>query len=142
MPTADNYVRQGVTTILEGPDGTSAVPLKPFLDRLDANRDSEINVAEAVHSAEVLIGAYRSAATREVQCVEDVHACPGHIACDAASRSELVIPLLAGGELVGVLDLDSPVPGRFDQEDAAGCAELAQRLKGRFGGISTRGREG
>ena len=52
-----------------------------------------------------------AAATREAQCVADVHAFPGHIACDAASRSELVIPLLANGELVGVLDLDSPMPG-------------------------------
>jgi L-methionine (R)-S-oxide reductase len=77
-----------------------------------------------------------AAATREPQCVADVHAFPGHIACDAASRSELVVPLLAGGELVGVLDLDSPLPGRFDQEDVAGCAELAQRLEGRLGGMA------
>ena len=76
-----------------------------------------------------------AAASREAQCVADVHAFPGHIACDSASRSELVIPLLAGGHLVGVLDLDSPISGRFDQEDVAGCAELAQRLEGRLGGI-------
>jgi L-methionine (R)-S-oxide reductase len=76
-----------------------------------------------------------AAATREPQCVEDVHAFPGHIACDSASRSELVIPLLANGALVAVLDLDSPLPGRFDQDDLAGCAELAQRLEGRLGGI-------
>jgi GAF domain-containing protein len=82
-----------------------------------------------------------AAATREAQCVADVHAFPGHIACDAASRSELVIPLIADGELVGVLDLDSPLPGRFDQEDLSGCAELAQRLEGRFGGISKGGGE-
>ncbi len=83
-----------------------------------------------------------AAARREVQCVADVHAFPGHIACDAESRSELVIPLLADGDLVGVLDLDSPLPGRFDEEDAAGCAELAQRLQGRLGGISKGGSEG
>jgi len=83
-----------------------------------------------------------AAATREAQCVADVHAFRGHIACDAASRSELVMPLLADGELVGVLDLDSPVPGRFDQEDVNGCAELAQRLEGRFGGISKGSAEG
>ena len=77
-----------------------------------------------------------AAATREPQCVADVHAFPGHIACDAASRSELVVPLLAGGELVGVLDLDSPLPGRFDDEDVTGCAELAQRLEGRLGGMA------
>jgi GAF domain-containing protein len=82
-----------------------------------------------------------AAATREAQCVADVHAFPGHIACDAASRSELVIPLIADGALIGVLDLDSPLPGRFDQEDLSGCAELAQRLEGRFGGISKGGGE-
>ena len=52
-----------------------------------------------------------AAASREPQCVADVHAFPGHIACDAASRAELVVPILAGGALIGVLDLDSPTPG-------------------------------
>jgi L-methionine (R)-S-oxide reductase len=66
-----------------------------------------------------------AAATREVQCVADVNVFPGHIACDSASRSELVIPLLANGALIGVLDLDSPLPGRFDEEDVHGCAEAA-----------------
>ncbi len=51
-----------------------------------------------------------AAATRETQLVEDVHAFPGHIACDAASRSELVVPIVHQGELIGVLDLDSPIP--------------------------------
>ena len=77
-----------------------------------------------------------AAATREAQCVADVHAFPGHIACDAASRAELVVPLIADGELVGVLDLDSPLPGRFDDEDVAGCVKLAQRLQGRLGGMA------
>ena len=78
-----------------------------------------------------------AAATLEPQCVADVHAFPGHIACDAASRSELVVPLLdADGALVGVLDLDSPSPARFDGEDVAGCVELVQRLTGRFGGVA------
>jgi GAF domain-containing protein len=54
-----------------------------------------------------------------------VNAFPGHIACDTASRSELVIPLVDGETLVGVLDLDSPLPGRFDQDDRAGCETLA-----------------
>ncbi|WP_439814329.1 GAF domain-containing protein [Zavarzinia sp. CC-PAN008] len=67
-----------------------------------------------------------AAATRQAQVVADVHAFPGHIACDPASRSELVVPLLGGGRVVGVLDLDSPVPGRFDAEDRAGVAELAR----------------
>ena len=56
--------------------------------------------------------------------VADVHAFPGHIACDAASRSELVVPLLRGETILGVLDLDSPQPGRFDEEDRAGCEAM------------------
>ena len=55
---------------------------------------------------------------------------PGHIACDAASRSELVVPLLAGGEVVGVLDLDSPLPARFDEIDREGCETLAALFAG------------
>lgn len=68
----------------------------------------------------------RAAAERISQVVPDVHAFPGHIACDSASRSELVVPLIAEGEVVGVLDLDSPVPGRFDDADRLGCEALAQ----------------
>lgn len=60
------------------------------------------------------------ARTREIQLVEDVHAFPGHIACDAASRSELVLPVVAGGALRAVFDLDSPEPARFDAIDAEG----------------------
>ena len=66
-----------------------------------------------------------AAATRQTQLVPDVHAFPGHIACDAASRSELVVPLLRNGELLGVLDLDSPLPERFDSQDQAGIEALA-----------------
>jgi GAF domain-containing protein len=62
------------------------------------------------------------ATTREIQRVADVHAFPGHIACDSASRSELVLPVLAGDRLVAVFDLDSPLPARFDAEDARGFA--------------------
>ena len=76
-----------------------------------------------------------AAASLQVQCVADVHAFPGHIACDAASRSELVVPILDGETLVAVLDLDSPLPGRFDEEDAAFCVKLVQRLAGRFGAM-------
>ena len=61
-----------------------------------------------------------AAQRRETIIVPDVHAFPGHIACDAASRSEIVVPLVQGDRLLGVLDLDSPRPGRFDAEDAAG----------------------
>jgi GAF domain-containing protein len=57
--------------------------------------------------------------------VEDVHAFPGHIACDAASRSELVVPLISNGRVVGVIDLDSPSPARFDANDQAGIEEVA-----------------
>ncbi|MBB3175080.1 GAF domain-containing protein [Endobacter medicaginis] len=60
------------------------------------------------------------------QRVDDVHAFPGHIACDAASRSELVVPLMRDGAVLGVLDLDSPVPGRFDADDQAGFEALAR----------------
>jgi L-methionine (R)-S-oxide reductase len=77
-----------------------------------------------------------AAATLEPQCVADVEAFPGHIACDAASRAELVVPILAGDRLVGVLDLDSPTPARFDDEDAAGCVKLIQRLSGALGGMA------
>jgi L-methionine (R)-S-oxide reductase len=61
-----------------------------------------------------------AAARRETLVVADVHAFPGHIACDSASQSEIVVPLLQGGRLLGVLDLDSPQLATFDQEDAVG----------------------
>ena len=70
-----------------------------------------------------------AAQQRAIQLVPDVHAFPGHIACDSASRSELVVPLLAGAELLGVFDLDSPLPGRFDQADAAGLQALLALLR-------------
>src|SRR5688500_10869814 len=69
-----------------------------------------------------------AAASLEPQLVEDVHAFPGHIACDSASRSELVVPLVNEGALIGVIDLDSPSLARFDAADLAGCLELARRL--------------
>jgi L-methionine (R)-S-oxide reductase len=73
-----------------------------------------------------------AAATREVQCIDDVHAFPGHIACDAASASELVVPLVHEGELLGVIDLDSPRTSRFNAADVAGCLELARMLAPRL----------
>ena len=73
-----------------------------------------------------------AAATRETQLVADVHAFPGHIACDAASRSELVVPVMHDGRLIGVLDLDSPEPARFDADDAAGCEALMALLASRI----------
>ena len=67
-----------------------------------------------------------AAAERRSIVVEDVDAFPGHIACDTASRSELEVPLIACDALLGVLDLDSPVRGRFDDHDRAGCELLAE----------------
>ena len=69
-----------------------------------------------------------AAARRASVLVPDVHAFPGHIACDAASRSELVVPLLHGARLIGVVDLDSPLPGRFDADDQAGIERAAAML--------------
>jgi GAF domain-containing protein len=69
-----------------------------------------------------------AAQTRQVQLVEDVHAFPGHIACDSASNSEIVVPLIRDGELLGVLDIDSPKHARFDSEDEAGCIRLGEIL--------------
>lgn len=66
-----------------------------------------------------------AASSRQTQRVADVHAFPGHIACDSASRSELVVPLLDGDRLVGVFDLDSPVPDRFDADDQRGLEAIA-----------------
>lgn len=68
-----------------------------------------------------------AARLRETQRVEDVFAFPGHIACDAASRSELVVPIVVDGRLIGVLDLDSPSPGRFSAEDQRGAETLVAR---------------
>jgi GAF domain-containing protein len=62
---------------------------------------------------------------RASQRVEDVHAFPGHIACDSASRSELVVPLMKGSKVLGVLDLDSPRLARFDADDQAGLERIA-----------------
>lgn len=74
-----------------------------------------------------------AAASRQTQLVADVHAFAGHIACDAASASELVVPIVAAdGRLVGVLDLDSPSVGRFDADDAAGCEALVALIADRI----------
>ena len=63
---------------------------------------------------------------RATMLVKDVHAFPGHIACDSASNSELVVPLIKGGRVLGVLDLDSPLTARFDEEDQRGIEKLVQ----------------
>jgi L-methionine (R)-S-oxide reductase len=69
-----------------------------------------------------------AAARRETLVVPDVHAFPGHIACDADSRSEIVVPLIRSGAVLGVLDVDSPRPDRFDQDDARGLEALVAQL--------------
>ena len=69
-----------------------------------------------------------AAATGETQLVEDVHAFPGHIACDAASASEIVVPVTVDGRVVAVLDLDSPAPARFDIADQNGLEMLIERI--------------
>ncbi len=66
-----------------------------------------------------------AARERRTVVVPDVHAFPGHIACDSASKSEVVVPLVKDGRVVGVMDLDSPIPARFDDEDARGLEALA-----------------
>lgn len=74
-----------------------------------------------------------AARTSTSQLVEDVHAFPGHIACDAASRSELVVPVVQGDTVIAVIDLDSPLPARFDDEDRQGIESLAVLLSARIG---------
>ena len=69
-----------------------------------------------------------AAARRETVVVPDVHAFPGHIACDSASNSEIVVPVIRDGRLLGVLDLDSPVHARFDGADARGLESLVRIL--------------
>ena len=73
-----------------------------------------------------------AATTLQTQIVPDVHAFPGHIPCDSASASELVVPIVRDGRLIAVLDLDSPQLARFDSDDGAGCESLAQLLASRI----------
>ena len=75
-----------------------------------------------------------AAATLATQLVDDVHAFPGHIACDADSRSELVVPVIHQSAVVAVIDLDSPLPARFDPDDAAGIEALAQLVAAAIAG--------
>ena len=73
-----------------------------------------------------------AAAQKQSQLVEDVHAFAGHIACDADTNSELVVPVLRDGQLVAVIDLDSPIKGRFDDEDRKGIEQLANLIADRI----------
>lgn len=95
--------------------------LGPFMGRPACIR---INIGKGVCGTAV--------ARNATQLVPDVHAFPGHIACDSASRSELVVPITHEGRIIGVLDLDSPSPARFDAEDAKGCERLMALLAARI----------
>ena len=72
----------------------------------------------------------------QIQLVPDVHAFPGHIACDCASRSEIVIPIHIDGTVWGVLDIDSPTKGRFSENDQSGLSEFVKILENIIGGIT------
>lgn len=71
-------------------------------------------------------------AKNEIQLVKNVHEFPGHIACDSTSNSEIVLPIHQNGNVIGVLDIDSPLLGRFDEEDQTGLAEIVKILEGMF----------
>jgi len=77
-----------------------------------------------------------AAQSGQTQRVEDVHEFPGHIACDAASRSEIVIPLFQDGRVMGVLDVDSPEPGRFSAKDQAGLEVLARLFESSLASVT------
>ena len=102
-------------------DDTDELVLGPFVGRPACIR---IPLGRGVCGA--------AAKTRETQLVEDVHAFPGHIACDAASRSELVVPVLRDGATIAVIDLDSPTAEWFSVEDARGIEALAALLSDRI----------
>ena len=119
---ANIIIRQGevvktVREYLEGRDEVAALVLGPFQGRPACIR---IPFGQGVCGV--------AAATRQVQRVEEVNAFPGHIACDSASNSEIVMPLMRDGELLGVLDIDSPKKARFTAEDEAGCVRIAEIL--------------
>jgi len=69
-----------------------------------------------------------AASTQDIQRIANVHDFPGHIACDSASESEIVLPIMVAGKLIGVLDIDSPIANRFDDEDQAGLETLLRTL--------------
>lgn len=103
----------GFYRVLDGNEGAELV-LGPFIGRPACIR---IPLGRGVCGT--------AAATGETQLVVDVHAFPGHIACDAASRSELVVPVVRQGKVIAVIDLDSPLPARFTLDDAEGIERLA-----------------
>ena len=116
---------------------------------LDATPGAEPDVASSAHepcTPELRLGPFQgkvacvripfgrgvcgtAAATKTSQLVEDVHQFPGHIACDSASNSEVVVPIFKDGQVVGVLDIDSPSVARFTQEDLAGLEQVVKALE-------------
>ena len=116
---------------------------------LDATPGAEPDVAPSAHeprTPELRLGPFQgkvacvripfgrgvcgtAAATKTSQLVEDVHQFPGHIACDSASNSEVVVPIFKDGQVVGVLDIDSPSVARFTQEDLAGLEQVVKALE-------------
>jgi L-methionine (R)-S-oxide reductase len=111
----------GFYRVLENDDGEGELVLGPFVGRPACIR---IPMGAGVCGTAAKTGA--------TQLVEDVHAFPGHIACDSASLSELVVPVVRNGQVVAVIDLDSPEPARFKPEDAAGIEQLARLLANRI----------
>lgn len=111
----------GFYRVLENDDGEGELVLGPFVGRPACIR---IPMGAGVCGT--------AAKTGETQLVEDVHAFPGHIACDSASLSEVVVPVVRNGQVVAVIDLDSPEPARFKPEDAAGIEQLARLLANRI----------
>ncbi len=111
----------GFYRVLENDNGEGELVLGPFVGRPACIR---IPMGAGVCGT--------AAKTGETQLVEDVHAFPGHIACDSASLSEVVVPVVRNGQVVAVIDLDSPEPARFKPEDAAGIEQLARLLADRI----------
>jgi len=105
----------------ENAKGAAELVLGPFVGRPACIR---IPIGQGVCGA--------AAGEKATQRVDDVHTFPGHIACDAASQSELVVPVLRDGQVLAVIDLDSPTPARFTAEDAKGLEALAELLTERI----------
>lgn len=146
-PTHTDYtqLRRSLDALLEGEDDLIARLATAAALVYDELEDVNWAGFYLLRGGELVVGPYQgrpaciriamgrgvcgtAAANRERIVVPDVHAFEGHIACDARSRSEVVVPLLAGNELVGVLDVDSPTLGRFDDADARGLEGLISNL--------------
>jgi len=155
LPTAERHrqLHDAVDAVTQGePDGianmaNAAALIAEFLP--DLNWAGFYRVVEGGNGAELVLGPFigRPACIRiaigngvcgtavknkQTQLVADVHAFPGHIACDGATKSELVVPVMRSGEVIAVIDLDSPRSARFTQEDAQGLERIADLLSNRI----------